>query len=144
MNSLTVKLLAAAGMIALVGLASWMLGELARANNEHGEAQRIAAEIGAGREQCLAAFLGAIGLIGVDLAAGLELTRESIETSRSIGFTWGEGFASTVDGILHAVAGDLETAPRPLEPPRGNAPGPLHRKRGAGGREGMPVHPRRE
>jgi predicted ATPase/class 3 adenylate cyclase len=99
-----------AGALVTAGLASWMLGELARANGEHGEAQRIAGEIDAGREFCLAAFLGAIGLIGVDVEAGLELTRESIERGREIGFAWGEGFASTVDGILHTVAGDLETA----------------------------------
>ena len=38
------------------------------------------------------------------------MTSESIERSRTLGFTWGEGFASSIDGILNTVAGDLETA----------------------------------
>ena len=38
------------------------------------------------------------------------MTSESIERSRALGFTWGEGFASSIDGILNTVAGDLETA----------------------------------
>jgi tetratricopeptide (TPR) repeat protein len=38
------------------------------------------------------------------------LTSESIEKSRALGFIWGEGFASSVDGILNAVAGDVDTA----------------------------------
>ena len=74
------------------------------------EAYRIAAELEADRELCIAAFLGAIALLGLDPEAGLRWTSESIERSRAAGFTWAEGFASTVDGILHAVAGDPDTA----------------------------------
>ncbi len=101
-----------AGALITAGLASWMLGELERAKDEHIEAHRIAAELNAGRELCLAAFLGAIGLIGDDLEAGLRLTSESIERSRAMDFAWGEGFASTIEGILHTVAGDLDIADR--------------------------------
>lgn len=35
---------------------------------------------------------------------------EGIERSRAIGFAWAEGFASSLVGILHTIAGDLETA----------------------------------
>ena len=38
------------------------------------------------------------------------MTGEAIERSRTLGFTWAEGFASSIDGILHSVAGNLDTA----------------------------------
>jgi hypothetical protein len=47
-----------------------------------------------------------------DLEAGLRRTTESIERSRAVGFTWAQGFASTLEGILHAVAGDLDSGQR--------------------------------
>ena len=87
-----------------------MLGQIERANDEWAEAYRIAAELEADRELCIGAFLEGFGLLGFDLEAGLRWTSESIERSRALGFTWAEGFASTLDGILHAVAGDLDTA----------------------------------
>jgi predicted ATPase/class 3 adenylate cyclase len=99
-----------AGALITAGLASWMLGELDRATDEQGEAYRIAAELGADREFCVAAFLGALALLGSDLETGLRWTSEAIERSRAPGLVWAEGFASTVDGILHTVAGDLDTA----------------------------------
>jgi predicted ATPase len=99
-----------AGALVTAGLASWMLGELDRANDEQAEAYRIAAELDADREFCAAAFLGAIALLGSDLETGLRWTSEAIERSRARGLVWAEGFASTVDGILHTVAGDLDTA----------------------------------
>jgi len=99
-----------AGALITAALASWALGHFERANDEIADAYRIAAELESGRELCIAAFLGGIGLIGFDLEAGLSWTSESIERSRALGFTWGEGFGSTVDGILHTVAGDLDTA----------------------------------
>jgi len=99
-----------AGALVTAGLASWTLGQFERANGEWAEAYRIAAECEADRECCIAAFLMGLGLLGFDLDAGLRWTRESIERSRTLGFAWAEGFASTLDGILHSVAGDLETA----------------------------------
>jgi predicted ATPase/class 3 adenylate cyclase len=99
-----------AGALLTAGLASDMLGQLERANAEWAEAYRIAAECAAERELCICAFFQGLGLIGFDLDAGLAKTRESMERSRDLGFTWGEGFASSVDGILHTVAGELDTA----------------------------------
>jgi len=99
-----------ASALATAGLASWALGQFERSNGEWAEAHRIAAEIDAGRELCVSALLGAIGLIGFDLDAGLEWAKESIERSRALAFVWGEGLASTVDGILQTVAGDLDAA----------------------------------
>jgi predicted ATPase/class 3 adenylate cyclase len=101
---------ARAGALFTAGLASWALGQLERANDEWAEAYRVAAEIEADRELCLGAFLHGFGLLGFDLEAGLRRTNESIERSRALGFTWAEAFASTLDGILNAVAGDLDTA----------------------------------
>lgn len=101
---------ARAGAFLTAGLTSWVLGQFERANDEWAEAYRIAAELEAARELCLVAFCQGLGLLGFDLDAGLEWTKESIERSRALGFTWAEGFASTVDAILNAVAGDLDTA----------------------------------
>jgi len=99
-----------AGALLTTGLASWALGQFERANGEWAEAHRIAAELEADRELCIGAFLQGIGLLGVDLEAGLRWTSDSIERGRVVGFTWGEGFATSVDGILNTVAGDLDTA----------------------------------
>ena len=101
---------ARAGALLTAGLASWVLGQFERANAEWGEAYRIAAELDADRELCIGGFVQGLGLLGFDLEAGLRWTGDSIESSRACGFTWAEGFASTVDGILHTVAGNLETA----------------------------------
>ena len=99
-----------AGALLTAGLASWALGQFERANDEWAEAYRIAAECEADRELCMGAFCQGLGQIGFDLDTGLKWTTESIERSDALGFTWSEGFASTVDGILHSVAGDLDTA----------------------------------
>jgi hypothetical protein len=63
---------------------------------------RIAAELDADREFCIAAFCHGFGLGEVDLEAGLRRARESIERSRAVGFTWAEGFALSLDGVLHS------------------------------------------
>ncbi len=99
-----------AGALLTAGLASDVLGQFERANDEWAEAYRIAAELEADRELCIAAFCQGLGLLRFDLEAGLRWTRESIARSRALGFTWSEAFASTLDGILNAVAGDLDTA----------------------------------
>jgi len=98
------------GALMTAGLASFVLGQFERANEEWAEAYRIAADLGAERELCVIGLSRGLGLLGLDLEAGLRLTDESVERSRALGFTWGEGFASTIDGILRTVAGDLETA----------------------------------
>jgi predicted ATPase/class 3 adenylate cyclase len=105
-----VPTLGRAGALITAGLASWILGQLERSKEEHYEAHRIATEIHADRERCVAAFLGAIALIGLDLEAALALGRDAVERSRECGLVWAEGFASTIDGIVHTVAGDVDTA----------------------------------
>jgi tetratricopeptide (TPR) repeat protein len=101
-----------AGALLTAGLASDMLGQFERSNDEWAEAYRIAAELEADRELCLGAFVQGlgVGLHRADLEAGLRWMSESIERSRALGFTWAHGFASSLDGILHTVAGDLDTA----------------------------------
>jgi predicted ATPase/class 3 adenylate cyclase len=99
-----------AGALITAGLASWILGQLERSKEEHSEAYRIAQAIDADRERCVAAFLGAIAMIGLDLEAAVGLARDAVEWSRRRGLVWAEGFASTIDGIVQTVAGDIETA----------------------------------
>ncbi|TAK00745.1 MAG: adenylate/guanylate cyclase domain-containing protein [Chloroflexota bacterium] len=99
-----------AGALVTAGLASDVLGQFDRANDEWAEAYRIASRLGADRELCIGAFLAGFGQFRFDLPAGIRLMEEGIERSRAAGFTWAEGFASSLVGILHAVAGDLETA----------------------------------
>ena len=45
-----------AGALVTIGLGFWMVGEFERANEEWGEAHRIASEVGAARELCIAAM----------------------------------------------------------------------------------------
>jgi predicted ATPase/class 3 adenylate cyclase len=99
-----------AGALMTAGLASYMLGQFEQANDEWADAYRIAAECEADGDLCVAAFWQGMGLIESDPDTGLRWTRESIERSRALGFTWCEAFASTFDGVLHAAAGDFDTA----------------------------------
>jgi len=99
-----------AGALITAGLASWILGQLERSKEEHSEAHRIARAIDADRERCVAAFLGAIAMIGLDLEAAGGLARDAVEWSSRHGLVWAEGFASTIDGIVQTVAGDIDTA----------------------------------
>ncbi len=95
-----------AGALITAGLASWMLGQYEQALDEVARAHRIAAEIEAQREICITAVMQALALIFLDPEAGLRWAEEGIETSRAVGFTWAEGIASTVAGILHALTAD--------------------------------------
>jgi len=99
-----------AGALITAGLASWVLGRYEQANQEWDQAYRIAAELEAEREIGISALLWGLGLLGFDLDAALTRASESIERSRSAELTWVEGLASTIDGILHTVARDLDTA----------------------------------
>jgi len=99
-----------AGALMTVGLGSWISGQLERSTEEWGETYRIAAELGAGREWCLAGFSRALALLGSDVATGLTLAQESAERADALGFTWGQGFALTVTGICQSLAGDLDEA----------------------------------
>ena len=101
---------ARAGTLITTGLASWMLGEYAESLDEFAEAYRIAAEIGAEREICIAGFMQALALIFLDPEPGLRWAEQSIKRSRAVGFTWAEGLASTVAGILHGVTGDADSS----------------------------------
>lgn len=98
------------GALQTAGLAWWVLGEFERANTLWAESYDIAVELQDARECCLAAWCAGIGLLGFDLTTGLKRTAESIERSQAIGFTWCQGFASSIDGILRTAAGDLATA----------------------------------
>ena len=55
-----------AGALITAGLASDMLGQIERANDEWAEAYRIAGECAADRELCIAAFFQGFGLLGID------------------------------------------------------------------------------
>jgi predicted ATPase/class 3 adenylate cyclase len=99
-----------AGALLTAGVASWVLGQFEQAKDEWAEAYRIAVDIKADRETCIAAFSWGMGLLAFDVPRGLELTSESIERSRDLRFTWAEAFALTLDGFLRIAAGDLDTA----------------------------------
>ncbi|MBV9101439.1 MAG: tetratricopeptide repeat protein [Candidatus Dormibacteraeota bacterium] len=104
-----------AGALLTAGLASWTLGQFERSTDECARAYAIAAEIKADRELCYARFLGAVGQIGFDLEQGLRWTSEAIARSRATGFTWAEGFALMIDGILQTVAGNATEARQQYE-----------------------------
>ena len=98
------------GALINVGLASWMTGQIERANEEWSEAYRIAEEVGAGRELCLAALCRGLGLLGVDTEGALEWTARGIEQSRGREFEWALGFALSFNGIAHALSGEVDVA----------------------------------
>ena len=99
-----------AGALLTVGLGSWMSGQFERSADEWGKAHRIAAELDAGRELCLAGLCRALAVLGSDVDAGLTLTKESTERAGALGFTWAQALALTVNGMFQALAGDLGAA----------------------------------
>ena len=99
-----------AGALMTVGLGSWMSGQFERSTDEWGEAYRIAAELDAGRELCLAGFSRALAVLGSDVDAGLTLTKESAERGGALGLTWAQALAWTVNGMFQTLAGDLDAA----------------------------------
>ena len=99
-----------AGALITAGLASWITAELERANREWGEAYRIAVELGAAREQCLAAACQALGLLGVDAQTALGWAERGAEHSRAHGFDWALGTSLTFAGILSGLLGDEDGA----------------------------------
>ncbi|MDQ1604979.1 MAG: hypothetical protein QOE01_2824 [Actinomycetota bacterium] len=101
-----------AGALATSGLAAWILGHIDQANDEWAEAHRIAVELDAERELCVTAFSIGLGQIGVDPVAGIRATSAGIEQGRTAGLPWAEAFCSTMEGMLHAVSGDSDTARR--------------------------------
>ena len=98
------------GALINIGLASWMTGQIERANEEWSEAYRIAEEVGAGRELCLAALCQGLGLLGVDTEGALEWTARGIEQSRGREFEWALGLALSFNGIAHALSGEVDVA----------------------------------
>jgi predicted ATPase/class 3 adenylate cyclase len=92
------------------GTASWTLGRFERADDEWAEAHRIAAEVGSGRDVCVATFCRGLGLLMSDLEAARAAMTESIEGSRALGFVWAEGFALALLGLVEAAAGDEDAA----------------------------------
>ena len=98
------------GALLNVGLAFWMTAQLERANEEWGEAYRIAEELGAGRELCLAALCRGLGLLGVDTGGALEWTARGIELGRARDFDWALGFSLSFSGIAHALSGEVDVA----------------------------------
>jgi tetratricopeptide (TPR) repeat protein len=92
------------------GLGSWMAGETERSDREWAEAQRIAEEVDAPRERCVAAFARALALVTLDPVTGLAVAVESQEWGRELDFPWGEAIGASVKGILEMVNGDEAAA----------------------------------
>jgi tetratricopeptide (TPR) repeat protein len=49
-------------------------------------------------------------MIGLDLEVARELAGDAVAHSRERGLVWAEGFASSIDGIVRTVAGDVDAA----------------------------------
>ena len=98
------------GALITVGLASWMTGLSERANDEWGEAYRIADAVGADRERCVAAVCCGLGLLGGDADAAKEWEERAIERSRAVGLEWTEGIGLTFSGMAQALRGETEAA----------------------------------
>ncbi|MEO7804943.1 MAG: adenylate/guanylate cyclase domain-containing protein [Actinomycetota bacterium] len=98
------------GALVAAGLASSMLGQFDRANDEWRDAYRTAAAVDTDRERCITAICLGFGQLFINVQAGLRWTGEGIQRSRAMGFAWAEGIASIIEGFLYANAGDVETA----------------------------------
>jgi predicted ATPase/class 3 adenylate cyclase len=100
-----------AAALLTAALGSWMTGKIERSEREWREALQVAEAVEARRELCLAAAgQSTLGLLGKDAGAALSSARLGIEQSRALGFDWGLVLALNFDGMLHAVAGDQDTA----------------------------------
>jgi predicted ATPase len=96
-----------AGALLTAALGSWMGGRIERAKEEWDEAYRVATDVAAPRELCVAAVCqSSLGLLGYDLAEALRWASLGIEQGREHGFDFTLGIGLTFEGMLHAVSGD--------------------------------------
>jgi predicted ATPase/class 3 adenylate cyclase len=101
---------ARSGALITAGLGSFALGHLGQADEQWAEAYRVAEQVGAGREMCVAAFSRAFVLIAMGDGAAGRWAKDALERSRALGSAWVLGFSLTVHGLARAGIGDTETA----------------------------------
>ena len=99
-----------AGALLALGLALWTLGRFEEANQAALESYRVADECDDPRVRALAAMLGGIGHLGIDMAKSTEWSERAIELSRSAGLLWALSFSMSLDGVIQAASGDAVTA----------------------------------
>jgi len=100
-----------AAALVTAALGSWMTGKIERAREEWLAAVQVAEAAEAQREFCIATVCqSALGLLGLDFEVALESARLGIERSRAHGLEWPLAIGLTFDGMLHASAGDEESA----------------------------------
>ncbi len=100
-----------AAALLTAALGSWMTGRIERAAEEWREATAVAEAVDARRERCIAAICtSTLGLYGGDVDAALGSASAGIEQSRAQGFDWLVGIGLDFEGMLHAQAGDEQTA----------------------------------
>jgi tetratricopeptide (TPR) repeat protein len=86
------------------------LGHFEDSVEEWLESYRVAEELGGGAEMGLAATCLGLGYLSLDIHRALEWSQAGIARNRTEASPWALGFALTVDGILHSVAGDAAAA----------------------------------
>jgi predicted ATPase/class 3 adenylate cyclase len=91
-------------------LASWTLGHYEQSLEEYLESFRIAQQLDGEPEMALAALCLGLGYLGIDMDRAREWSRQGIDRSRSLGYSWALGLALTLDGIINAASGDAATA----------------------------------
>jgi predicted ATPase/class 3 adenylate cyclase len=101
---------ARSGALITAGLGSFALGHLGQADEQWAEAYRVAEQVGAGREMCVAAFSRAFVLIAMGDGAAGRWATDALERSRALGSAWVLAFSLTVHGLARAGSGDTETA----------------------------------
>jgi predicted ATPase/class 3 adenylate cyclase len=92
------------------GIASWALGHNELALEEWSECLRLGEE--AGDRQTMANAMDglSLGYIGIDVEKGLSWAARGIELCREIDYPFELSLTLALAGILHTIAGDLETA----------------------------------
>jgi predicted ATPase/tetratricopeptide (TPR) repeat protein len=92
------------------GIASWALGHNEQALKEWSESLRIAEEVGDRFTMANAMDGLALGYIGIDVEKGLSWAAAGIELSRELDYPFELSLTLALDGVLHTIAGDSETA----------------------------------
>ncbi len=98
------------GALSASGLAAWVLGDFDQARTLWEQALAEAQELDDEREICMQQALLALDLIGLDLDEGMRHATACLQRVASTPYRWTEAFARTIEGFLHAVAGDVAAA----------------------------------
>jgi len=93
-----------------LSIALWTLGHFEEAIEAGLESHRIAEQGEAPRTMVTAAFMIALGYLGIDIDKAHEWSERGIDIAAANALTWAEAMAKSLDGIVWTVSGDMARA----------------------------------